>query len=127
MSSFNLCNFPCNHQQPEPTKGRKITFSTITDITNEEVKYNKENPKEGSEEDRQAKIWVSVTSDGYKTMGTLKEVMEEMSLETKESKADPSTPGAAAHYPEDPHNPIDSEQNNNNNVFSLVVNKRLLS
>ena len=94
-------------------KGRKITFSTITDITNEEVKYNKENPKEGSEEDRQAKRWVSVTSDGYETMGTLKELMEEMSEESEESKADPSTPGGAAHYPEDPHNPIDSEDPHN--------------
>ena len=96
----------------DPPKGRKITFSTITDITNEEVKYNKENPKEGSEEDRQAKRWVSVTSDGYETMGTLKEVMEEMSAETEESKTDPPTPGAAAHYPEDPHNPIDSDPHN---------------
>ena len=96
----------------DPPKGRKITFSTITDITNEEVKYNKENPKEGSEEDCQAKRWVSVTSDGYETMGTLKEVMDEMSEETEESKTDPSTPGAAAHYPEDPHNPIDSDPHN---------------
>ena len=87
-------------------KGRKITFSTITDISNEEVKYNKENPKEGSEEDLQAKRWVSVTSDGYETMGTLKEVMEEMSQETEESKDDPSTPGGATRFFESPHNPI---------------------
>ena len=115
-----------------PPKGRKITFSTITNITNEDVKYNKENPKEGSEEDRQAKRWVSVTSDGYETMGTeeTKESKVDPSTpggaaedphnpidsehgennETKESKADQSTPGGAAHYPEDPHNPINSEQ-----------------
>ena len=96
----------------DSSKGRKITFSTITDISNEEVKYNKENPKEGSKEDLQAKIWVSVTSDGYETMGTLKEVMEEMSQETEESNDDPSTQGGATRFLESPHNPIDSKDLN---------------
>ena len=87
--------------QDKPT-GRKITFSTITDITDKEVKYNKFNPKEGTAQDFQAKRWVSVTSDGYETMGTLKEVMEEMVKVSDESKEDPSTPGAS----ENPKEPL---------------------
>ena len=76
----------------DATKGRKITFSNIKDITHEIVKFNENNPKEGTAEDFQAQRWVSVTSDGWETMGTLKEVMDKMAVQTEEKSDDPSHP-----------------------------------
>ena len=89
----------------DASKGRKITFSNIKDITNKIVKYNKNNPKEGTTEDFHAQRWVSVTSNGWETMGTLKEVMDNMAAQTEENgDDDPSNP----HFsegPTDPSNP----------------------
>ena len=89
--------------------GRKITFSPVTLTEEEEVRYNEHDPTEGTSEDYDAQRWVSVTSEGYETMGTLKEVMEEMSQETYESNEDPSTPNGS----EDPHNPTNSKEPTN--------------
>ena len=90
----------------DASKGRKITFSNIKDITNKIVKYNKYNPKEGTTEDFHAQRWVSVTSDGWETMGTLKEVMDNMAPQTEEKyDDDPSKP----HVSEDPSKPHVSE------------------
>ena len=85
----------------DAAKGRKITFSNIKDITHEIVKFNENNPKEGTAEDFQAQRWVSVTSDGWETMGTLKEVMDNMAVQTEEKSDDPSHP----HVSEDPSHP----------------------
>ena len=85
----------------DASKGRKITFSNIKDITNKIVKYNKYNPKEGTTKDFHAQRWVSVTSDGWETMGTLKEVMDNMAAQTEEKGDDPSNP----HFSEDPSHP----------------------
>ena len=81
--------------------GRKITFSPATLTEEEKVHYNEHNPKEGTSEDYDAQQWVSVTSDGYETMGTLKEVMNEMS----QNNEDPITP----HSFEDPHYPVNNK------------------
>ena len=89
--------------------GRKITFSPATLTEEEEVHYNEHNPKEGTSEDYDAQRWVSVTSEGYETMGTLKEVMEEMSQETYESNEDPSIPNGF----EDPHYPMNNKEPTN--------------
>ena len=89
--------------------GRKITFSPVTLTEEEEVHYNEHEPTEGTSEDYDAQRWVSVTSEGYETMGTLKEVMEEMSQETYESNDDPSTPNGS----EDPHNPLNNKEPTN--------------
>ena len=85
-------------------KGRKITFSNIRDITNKIVKYNENNPKEDTAADFEAQRWVSVSSNGWETMGTLKEVMDNMAAQTEENGDDPSKP----HFsegPTDPSNP----------------------
>ena len=51
----------------DDAKGQKVTFSNIKDITHKIVKFNKNNPKEGTAVDLQAHCWVSVTSDGWET------------------------------------------------------------
>ena len=98
--------------------GRIITFSPATLTEEEEVHYNEHNPKEGTSEDYDAQQWVSVTSDGYETMGTLKEVMEEMSQETYESNEDPSIPNGF----EDPHYPMNNQEPTNPNKVKKEPN-----
>lgn len=100
------------------SKGKKITFSTATEV--EEVKYNDNEPQVGSQEFYDAQRWVSVTSDGYETEGSLQELMDEIDKEVEENSQDPSNPnpGFAAdnndqnkEVPTDPTNthPMNSE------------------
>ena len=54
-----------------PSKGRKITFLTDTEVS--AVEYNDNPVKVGTEEYYNNYRWVAVTSDGYETEGTLEE------------------------------------------------------
>ena len=93
------------------SKGKKITFSTATEV--EEVKYNKNEPQVGSQEFYDAQRWVSVTSDGYEMEGTLQELMDEIDLEVEENSEDPSNPNPGfAAYNDDQNNEVPTDPTN---------------
>ena len=81
-----------------PNGGRKIVFSTITDISNLEIEYNDNLPDVGSDEYYESFRTIAVTSDGYEFEGSLDEVMHSIKEETTEDGTD-----------EDPHHPHPGE------------------
>lgn len=82
-----------------PNGGRKIVFSTITDISNLKIKYNDKLPDVGSDEYYESFRTIAVTSDGYEFEGSLDEVMHSIKEETTEDGTDE----------EDPHHPHPGE------------------
>ena len=75
-----------------PNGGRKIIFSTITDIRDLNIEYNEKLPKVGSAEYYESLRTIAVNSAGYEFEGTVEEVMDSIKPETTEDQTD-----------EDPH------------------------
>lgn len=62
-----------------PNAGKKVVFSTATSIDYSKIKVNKAaGPTRGSPEYYESNKWVSVSSDGYESTGSLEEVMKYM-------------------------------------------------
>ena len=98
-----------------PNGGRKIVFSTITDISNLKIEYNDNLPDVGSDEYYESFRTIAVTSDGYEFEGSLDEVMHSIKEETTEDGSD-----------EHPHHPhpgeIDEDLRQEVNEFFAMDN-----
>ena len=79
-----------------PSKGRKITFLTDTEVS--AVEYNDNPVKVGTEEYYNNYRWLAVTSDGYETEGTLEEAKALISS-IKEDENDVEENGPATSPP----------------------------
>lgn len=109
------------------TEAKKITFSKVKEIHNV-IYYNNNEPTVGSQKYYDAQRWISVTSAGYETEGSMQELMDKMTQENEDDPEDPSFPNPRIdtdisdgnnEVPNDSTEPIESKSPSNRNNESV--------